>query len=142
MKKWNGFAGIFVWMSLILLTLASCDANQAENAVLEEIRSAPAVKLESAEQQDSNPVFVDNAGTTASVADMRIQPSAEAFNEEWRYRFTYNPQEKVIDGHEITVLFGLTSMEIDGITYVPEDGVEYDTILQWAQGAYDSYAQP
>ena len=45
----------------------------------------------------------------------------------------------MIDGHEIIVLFGSTSMEIDGITYTPEDGVKYETILEWAEGVYDYY---
>ena len=108
--------------------------------MLEEIRAAAVVKLESAEQRDRTPIFVDNAGTTASIADMTIQRSDEAFREEWRYRFTYNPQERVIGGHEIVVLFGFTSMEIDGTTYVPEAGVEYSTILEWAEGAYGYYA--
>lgn len=132
---------IILLSCIILLSLTACNVSKTENDVLEEIRSAPVVKLESAIQQDSQPFFVDNAGTTTSIADMRIQSSAEEFSEEWIYRFTYNPNEKMIDGHEIVVLFGLTSMEIDGTAYIPEDGVEYDTILEWAEGVYNYYME-
>lgn len=132
---------IILLSCIILLTLTACNVSETENNVLEEIRSAPVVKLESSEQQDSQPIFVDNVGTTTSIADMRIQSSTEEFSEEWLYRFTYNPNEKVIDGHEIVVLFGSTSMEIDGTPYTPEDGVDYDTILEWAEGAYNYYME-
>ena len=141
MRKFS-FTFVIIFLScIILLTLAACNASKPENDVLEEIRSAPVVKLESAGQQDSQPIFVDNVGTTTSIADMRIQNSNSEFSEEWIYRFTYNPNEKVIDGQEIVVLFGSTSMEIDGTAYIPEDGVEYDTILQWAEGAYNYYVE-
>lgn len=141
MRKRNLFTGILLLVCFILFSLTSCKTDEAENDVLEEVRSAPVVKLESIEQQDSEPILVDNVGTVASISDMRIQPSTDTFDEEWLYRFTYNPQEKVIDGHEITVLFGLGSMEIDGTTYTPEAGVEYDTILEWAEGVYNYYIE-
>ena len=74
-----------------------------------------------------------------SLADMRIIPADETFTQEWIYRFTYNPQEKVINGHEIIVLFGASSLEIDGVTYAPEEGTSYDSILEWAEGVYKYY---
>ena len=68
---------------------------------------------------------------------MAIQPAEGEFTEEWIYRFTYNPREKMINGHEIVILFGETSMSIDGVLYQPEDGVAYDTVLEWARLKYD-----
>ena len=117
--------------------LSGCNSDETESSIFEEIRTAPVVELEFAKQQENEPLFVDNAGTTTSIADMNIIPSDEEFSQEWLYRFTYNPQEKVIDGQEIVVLFVSSAIEIDGVTYVPEDGVSYEAILEWAEGVYN-----
>ena len=107
---------------------------------MEEIRSAPVVKLECAGQEGGEPVFCYDPVSMSSLAEMRIQPSQGEFTEDWVYRFTYNPREKVIDGHEIVVLFGETSMSVDGVTYLPEDGVPYGAVLEWAEGKYAYFA--
>ena len=73
-------------------------------------------------------------------ADMRIHAADSGSDEEWIYRFTYNPAEKVLDGREIVLLFGFSALSIDGVTYQPEDGVAYDAVLEWAEGVYDYYA--
>ena len=137
----------YIFGSVLLLScllFSGCQpsesSGESESGILEEIRTAPVVKLEFAEQPDNEPIFADNAGTTTSLADMRIIPADEAFTQEWIYRFTYNPQEKVINGHEIIVLFGASSLEIDGVTYMPEEGVSYDSILEWAEGVYKHYS--
>lgn len=67
---------------------------------------------------------------------MRIEPSSDIFDQEWIYRFTYSPKEKVIDGEEIILLFGSDSMSINGTSYQPEPGVDYSSILEWAEGLY------
>ena len=69
---------------------------------MQEISSAPVVKLEYAGQQDAEPIFADNVGSASSIAEMNIQPSDQPFDEEWIYRFTYNPPEKVLNSPEIT----------------------------------------
>lgn len=140
MKKGMLFAALLILL-IFLFMLASCKSNEVENDVLEEIRSAPVVKLESATHPDNEPIFIDNTGTSTSIADARIQVGSEDFSEEWIYRFTYNPKEKVIDGHEIAILFGATSMEIDGVPYTTEEGVEYSSILDWAEGVYGYYEE-
>ena len=86
-----------------------------------------------------NPYSPDNVGSASSIAEMNIQPSDQPFDEEWIYRFTYNPPEKVLNSQEITVLFGSRSMSVDGTTYLPEEGVDYDSILEWAEGLYQYY---
>lgn len=107
---------------------------------MDEIRSAPVVKLECSGLAGGGPVFADNVGTTAAIADMRIHAADSGFDEGWIYRFTYNPAEKVLDGREIVLLFGISALSIDGVTYQPEDGVAYDAVLEWAEGVYDYYA--
>lgn len=133
------FVLVLIALSSACLVLASHNRQSVsvENSLMETIRSAPVVKLEYADQSDHQQVFVDNTGSTASIADMDIQSSQNGFSEEWVYRFTYNPREKVRGGQEIVVLFGSTSMEIDGTIYTPRDGVTYDAILDWAEGVYN-----
>ena len=46
----------------------------------------------------------------------------------------------MINGHEIVVLFGETSMSVDGVTYLPEAGVPYGAVLEWAEGKYAYFA--
>ena len=132
-----------IWMILCLIfiasfTLSSCNQKVKTDDIWEQVRSAPVVKLESA-QQDEEPIFVDNTGSVTAIADMRIQPSDQTFDEEWIYRFSYNPHEKVLDSQEIVILFGSSSLSADGTTYLPEEGVPYDSILEWAESLYQSY---
>ena len=132
-----------IWMILCLIfiasfTLSSCNQKVKTDDIWEQVRSAPVVKLEWA-QQDEEPIFVDNTGSVTAIADMRIQPSDQTFDEEWIYRFTYNPHEKVLDSQEIVILFGSSSLSADGTTYLPEEGVPYDSILEWAESLYQSY---
>ena len=125
------FVLVLIALSSACLVLASHNRQSVsvENSLMETIRSAPVVKLEYADQSDHQQVFVDNTGSTSSISDMDIQSSQNGFSEEWVYRFTYNPREKVRGGQEIVVLFGSTSMEIDGTIYTTRDGVTYDAIL-------------
>ena len=132
-----------IWMILCLIfiasfTLSSCNQAVQTDDIWEQVRSAPVVKLESA-QQNEEPIFVDNTGSVTAIADMRIQPSDQTFDEEWIYRFSYNPHEKVLDSQEIVILFGSSSQSADGTTYLPEEGVPYDSILEWAESLYQSY---
>ena len=132
---------ILLLICAVGLLLAACAPGEAEDSgVMEEIRSAPVVKLEYARQEGGEPVFCYDPVSMSSLAEMRIQPSQGEFTEDWVYRFTYNPREKVIDGHEIVVLFGETSMSVDGVTYLPEDGVPYGAMLEWAEGKYAYFA--
>lgn len=132
-----------IWMILCLIfiasfTLSSCNQAVQTDDIWEQVRSAPVVKLEWA-QQDEEPIFVDNTGSVTAIADMRIQPSDQTFDEEWIYRFSYNPHEKVLDSQEIVILFGSSSLSAGGTTYLPEEGVPYDSILEWAESLYQSY---
>ena len=135
------FVLVFIALSSACLVLAPHNHQSVpvENSLMETIRSAPAVKLEYADQLNHQQVFVDNAGSTASIANMDIQSSQNGFTEEWLYRFTYNPCEKVRSGQEIVLLLGPTSMEIKGTTFTPGDSVAYDALLDWAEGVYDFY---
>ena len=124
---------------LVCLTLTACGE---EKDVMEEISSAPFVKVESAE--NGGAAIVSNE-TMKDLSALTIQPSDEEFTGDWLYRFTYSPAEKVKGADETVVLFGEENMQIDGVTYVAEPGVPYSKILDWAAVAYDysveNYAQ-
>ena len=132
---------LLLLLPIFFASLVACNNAESNSDIFEEIRTAPVVKLESAQDKDNGPIFCDNAGTTASLADMAIQPSDEEFDGEWLYRFTYNPVEKVTNGHEIVVTLGETMMEIDGVPYAAGEGVDFSSILEWAEGAYHYYSE-
>ena len=133
---------IIVVIAVILLYLPLRSPNKENISIMDVISSAPAVKLESAENKDA--IFIDNDLTPAhNFATLAIEPSEDSEGEpesEWIYRFTYNPKEKVINGTEIVVLFGSGSLSINGELYKPLDGVNYEKILEWAENTYNYYS--
>ena len=76
------FVLVLIALSSACLVLASHNRQSVsvENSLMETIRSAPVVKLEYADQSDHQQVFVDNTGSTASIADMDIQSSQNGFS--------------------------------------------------------------
>ena len=133
---------IIVVIAVILLYPALRIPNNENISISDVISSAPAVKLESAENEDA--ILIDNDLTPAhNFASLAIEPSEDSESEpesEWIYRFTYNPKEKVINGTEIVVLFGSGSLSINGELYKPLDGVNYEKILEWAENTYNYYS--
>jgi hypothetical protein len=133
---------IIVVIAVILLYPALRSPNKENISIMDVISSAPAVKLESAENEDA--ILIDNDLTPAhNFATLSIEPSEDSEGEsesEWIYRFTYNPKEKVINGTEIVVLFGSGSLSINSELYKPLDGVNYEKILEWAENTYNYYS--
>ena len=129
---------IIVVIAVILLYPALRSPNRENTSII----SAPAVKLESAENEDA--ILIDNDLTPAhNFATLAIEPSEDSEGKpesEWIYRFTYNPKEKVINSTEIVVLFGSDSLSINGELYKPLDGVNYEKILEWAENTYNYYS--
>lgn len=130
---------IIVVIAVILLYPALRSPNNENISITDVISSAPAVKLESAENKDA--LLIDNDLTPAhNFATLAIEPSEGIPESEWIYRFTYNPKEKVINGTETVVLFGSGSLSINGELYKPLDGVNYEKILEWAENTYNYYS--
>lgn len=133
---------IIIVIAVILLYPALRSPSRENISIMDVISSAPAVKLESAENKDA--ILIDNDLTPAhNFATLAIEPSEDSEGEpesEWIYRFTYNPKEKVINGTEIVVLFGSGSLSINGELYKPLDGVNYEKILEWAENTYNYYS--
>lgn len=130
---------IIVVIAVILLYPALRSPDSENVSIMDIISSAPAVKLESAENKDA--LLIDNDLTPAhNFASLAIEPSEGIPESEWIYRFTYNPKEKVINGTETVVLFGSGSLSINGELYKPLDGVNYEKILEWAENTYNYYS--
>lgn len=108
--------------------------------ILDDISNSVAVKLEYSADKENSPVLIDNNLTPAhNFASLAIRSSEGAPDGSWIYRFTYNPKEKVLNSEEILVLFGENSLSINGVLYIPEDGVDYKMILEWAENIYEYY---
>lgn len=130
---------IIVVIAVILLYPALRSPDSENVSIMDVISSAPAVKLESAENEDA--ILIDNDLTPAhNFATLAIEPSEGIPESEWIYRFTYNPKEKVINGTETVVLFGSDSLSINGELYKTQDGVDYEKILEWAENTYNYYS--
>ena len=132
---------VLLLICAVCLLLAACAPGEAgDSGVMEEIRSAPVVKLEYAGQEGGEPAFCYDPVSMSSLAEMRIQPSQGEFTEDWVYRFTYNPREKVITGHEFVVLFGETSISVDGGTSLPGTGAPEGAGRESGAGKYGCFA--
>lgn len=133
---------IIIVIAVILLYPALRSPNRENISIMDVISSAPAVKLESAENKDA--ILIDNDLTPAhNFATLAIEPSEDSEGEpesEWIYRFTYNPKEKVINGTETVVLFGSGSLSINGELYKAQYGINYEKILEWAENTYNYYS--
>lgn len=128
----------YLFLPLLFLgVLWFCSGCSGDNAadVMDLIGSAPAVKLEYAEGDDS--VLCTSDIRLTQIATLEIEASDQNAPEEWIYRFTFYPNEICPKDREIVVLFGTSSMSIDGVCYTPRAGVPYSALLEWAQGQYE-----
>ena len=126
---------------MILFLLCSC-SNKTETNVMDTIRNAPIAKLETS---DSNAVYVDSEiAVLKSFADLEIYaaPLEPADNEDdWLYLITFNPSEKVSGSNEVVVAFHDTYVQINSEFYLANEGVEYDSIIDWAKSKFDYFFQ-
>lgn len=101
------------------------------------IRTAPCAKLETA---DGQIVYVDSKiDKLSSLADMEIhaapmEPADEP--DDWIYRITFNPSEKVSGSEEIVVSFHETYVQINSEYYLANEGVDFSSILDWAESKF------
>ncbi len=107
----------------------------SENATeMDKIRNSVAAKMETS---DGKIVYADSENAVLkSFAGLQIHeaPMEPADNEDdWIYRITFNPAEKVSRAEEIVVSFHDTYVQINSEIYLPDDGVEYSSIMEWVQ---------
>lgn len=95
------------------------------------------------ELPDGSSVYVDSEiDSIRSFADLDLMasPLEPADNEsDWLYRIIFNPSEKVSDANEIIVSFHEKYVQIDSEYYQTPEGVEFESILQWAESKFDYF---
>lgn len=121
-----------------LLSLASC--HKAEPTAKEQTLYAAAAKLEYVgESKGGYKMITSEIDAMDSFSDLCMMPTSDEFTGDWIYKFVFNPKEIVIGGKEIVVLFGENNASVDGVTYIPEEGVSYSSILEWVAIKYNQF---
>ena len=119
---------------LMIVTLNACSASKEnDKSVFDQIKESSVAKMESSEGVK---VYVWNMQDIASLSSLQIEeaPLEPADKEEdWLYRITYNPKDKVSNGEEIIVSFHSAYIQIDSEFYLAKQGVGFDGILEWAE---------
>ena len=99
------------------------------------ISEAVAAKFETA---DGRSVLVDgeiDLLRSMSELDIRQASMTPADDpDDWIYRITFNPVEKVPNGEEIVVLVHEKYLHIDNEYYMPYGNVDFESILSWFDG--------
>lgn len=137
MKKniWIVIIAIF----MIGIMVYGC-SKKTENMTMDEIRDSVVAKLEII---NDKVMYVDSEiYALRTFADLEIQtvPMESVDDEEdYLYRITFNPSEKVIGGNEIIVDFYKNYIQIGSEFYLPKDGVEYSSILDWVESKVEYF---
>ena len=99
------------------------------------IKEAVAARFETAEGKS---VMIDSEiGLLTSLAELEIQevPMTPADDpDDWIYRITFNPVEKVPNGEEVIVYVHEKYLQIGIEYYLPIGDVRFDSILEWFDG--------
>ena len=135
---------------LCMLFAVSCAPSAEEPDVFDKILSSSAVKLEWCDESEA--IFIDNdLIPIQDLASLAILPAsddsqssssetAEDTPEDWIYRFTYDPPEKIINGEDTVMVFTDENVIINGTVFEPEEGVSYEDILELAKIKYEYYS--
>ena len=99
------------------------------------IKESVAARFETA---DGKSVMIDSEiGLLTSLAELEIQeaPMTPADDpDDWIYRITFNPVEKVPNGEEVIVYVHEKYLQIGNEYYLPIGDVRFDSILEWFEG--------
>lgn len=95
------------------------------------------------ETADGKSVVVDSEiAILTSLAELELQaaPMTPADDpEDWIYRITYNPIDKVPNGEEVIVYVHEKYLQIGAEYYLPIGDVSFDSILEWFHGKADYF---
>lgn len=131
------FAVLIMFALAILVT--GCSKSRGET-VWDSIKASPAARLE---LPDGSSVYVDSEiDLIRSFADLDLMaaPLSPADEEgDWLYRIVFAPSEKVKDAGEVVVSFHEKYLQIESEFYLPPQGAEYESILEWASSKFDHF---
>ena len=123
---------------IVIMALTACSASkEKEKSIFDRIQESSVALMESS---DGVKVYVWNMQNLASLSSLQIEeaPLEPADKEEdWLYRITYNPKDKVSNSEEITVSFHRDYIQIGSEFYLAKQGVDYDDILEWAKSKHE-----
>ena len=134
---------IVMIIALAVIIGGGCLDNYLENntgtheytADMLRIKEAVAARFETA---DGKSVMIDSEiALLTSLAELEIQeaPMTPADDpEDWIYRITFNPIEKVPNGEEVIVYVHEKYLHIGTEYYLPIGNVSFDSILDWFDG--------
>lgn len=132
MKKWFTILIMFI----LIISITGCSKGN-DKTVLDVIRSSPAATME---LPDGSSVYVDSEiDSIRSFADLELMmaPLEPADDEnDWLYRIVFNPNDKVTNIEEVIVSFHEKYVQINLEYYLTPEGVDYDSILQWAESKF------
>ena len=123
---------------IMIMALTACSASkEKEKSIFEKIQESSVALMESS---DEVKVYVWNMQELASLSSIQIEAASlepADKEEDWLYRITYNPKDKVSNGEEITVSFHRDYIQIGSEYYLAKQGADYDDILEWAESKHE-----
>ena len=122
---------------VMVIAITACSASkEKEKSVFEKIQESSVALMESS---DGVKVYVWNMQDLASLSSLQIEEASlePADNEnDWMYRITYNPKDKVTNSEEIIVSFHNDYIQIGSEFYLAKQGVDFDDMLEWAESKF------
>lgn len=123
----------------VAFSITGC-SKDSDKTVLDAIKVSPAATME---LPDGSSVYVDGEiDSIRSFADLDLMESplepADSEND-WLYRIVFNPSEKVKNADEIIVSFYEKYVQIDSEYYITPEGVEFESVLRWAESKFDYF---
>lgn len=128
-----------IWIIVIMMmALTACSGSkETERSTLDRIQESSVALMESS---DGVKVYVWNMQDLASLSSLQIEkaPLEPADKEEdWLYRITYNPKDKVSNREEIMVSFHREYLQLGEEFYTAKQGADFDDILEWAESKFE-----
>ena len=122
---------------MAVMALTACSASkEKEKSIFDRIQESPVALMESS---DGVKVYVWNQDlasfSSLEIEEATLEPADK--DEDWLYRITYNPKDKVSNSEEITVSFHQNYIQIGSEFYLAKQGVDYDDILKWAESKHE-----
>ena len=135
-NKFRSFISNLVYVVALFSFLGVITAcNHEHTGDMQRISEAVAARFETA---DGESVVVDSEiSLITSLTELEIQaaPMTPADDpEDWIYRITFNPVDKVPNGEEVIVYVHEKYLHIGSEYYLPIADVSFDSILEWFDG--------
>ena len=123
---------------MVIMALPACSASkEKEKSIFDRIQESSVALMESS---DGVKVCVWNMQDLASLSSLQIEEAAlepADKEEDWLYRITYNPKDKVSNSEEIIVSFHREYIQIGSEFYLSKQGVDFKDILKWAESKFE-----